>query len=177
MTENAELKQRLADAEKKILFYETHKTLFEGVRGETLVARLVEGVITAYAESHDVEVTGGDGSRIEVKMASLNVPVKGSSTLRWAWSNIFGESGQKEYDWLVLIGKKDERYLDRYPDRECPFVFFAIPRREAEEFTVATGRTRSIFLTTNPNTSRSKAGILYERYMLTQEELRTRLGL
>ena len=176
--ENNELRKMLADAEKRIAYYETHNTLFEGVRGETIVSKIVNGEITAYAESHDVEVVGKDGAHIEVKMASLNIPVKGANTLRWAWGKILGESGSKEYDWLILVGKKDERYLDGYLDKECPFIFFAIPRHEVEGVTVVQGRYRGIYLTTNPyKAKRSRAGVLYKCYMISQQELAARFGL
>jgi len=177
--ENSALKKRVEELQETIAFYEAHATLFEGVRGESIVSSLVGGSITAYAEGHDIDLVTGEGAtRIEVKMASLNVPVLGASTRRWAWGKILGEGGKKEYDWLILVGKKDERYLSDYPEQDVPYIFFLVPKTDVEKIMSQTGRYSAIFLTTNPRKpKRSKAGILYEQYMVSSSELKSRFGL
>lgn len=175
--ENEYLKAKVIALEKQILQLETHQTLFDGARGESIVSRLVGGEITAYGKGHDIEISGKDGLRIEVKMASLNQPVKTSSTLRWVWGKILGEGGNKEYDWLILIGKKDDRYMDEYPDSDSPYIFFAIPKHEVQPLLSTQGRFKAIYLTTNPYTARSKTSILYSQYMVTTDQLSKQFGL
>ncbi|WP_415897195.1 hypothetical protein [Neptuniibacter sp. QD57_21] len=175
--ENEALKEKIAHLEKHIYQLETHQTLFAGARGESIISKLVDGEVTAYGESHDIEIGGEEGLRLEVKMASLNRPVKHSNTLRWAWSKILGESGDKDYDWLILIGKKDERYLAYYPDLDSAYVFFAVPKTELTSLLSNSGKKKMIYLTTNPRTTRSRTAILFKKYMLSQDQLSKQFGL
>lgn len=175
--ENEALKERIAHLEKQICQLETHQTLYAGARGESIISKMVGGEITAYNAGHDIEIGGSKGLRLEVKMASLNRPVKHSGTLRWAWSKILGESGDKEYDWLILIGKKDDRYIDHYPDPDSAYVFFAVPKIEITPLLSSSGKKKMIYLTTNPITSRSRTAILFEKYMLSQDQLSKQFGL
>jgi hypothetical protein len=114
---------------KELDFLKTFPTLAQGIKGETLVAQLAGGVITGYAESHDVTVH--NGARLEVKYSHLNRPGR-SKTRRWGWSSLLGKQNRKEYDFLVLIGEKDPRYEAQYPG-DLPYVFFLVPRGEVKK--------------------------------------------
>lgn len=79
------LKQRIAELElenaklkNELDFLKTHPTITQGIKGETLVAKLVGGSATSYSDSYDV--TTSTGLRIEVKYRKLNQPMKSSHT-------------------------------------------------------------------------------------------------
>jgi hypothetical protein len=68
------------------------------------------------------DVTTENGKHIEVKLSKVGTQ-NATRTKRWVWNNIVGP---KAYDYLVLAGEKDERWLRQYPDLE--YVFFLVPR-------------------------------------------------
>ncbi|PKO87453.1 MAG: hypothetical protein CVU18_10640 [Betaproteobacteria bacterium HGW-Betaproteobacteria-12] len=126
------LKQRLVDLElenarlkEELEFLKTHPSIAQGIKGETLIATLVDGRLTAYSQSYDIATA--DGLRIEVKYSKLNQPMKSSPTRRWNWSKPLGwlDKG-KDYHFLLLVGEKDPRYLLNYPD-QTPYVYFLVP--------------------------------------------------
>jgi hypothetical protein len=149
-----------------------------GLRGEAIVAKLVRGAMVADNASHDV--VARRGYRIEVKYSSLNAPVRGRDTRRWVWTKVFGESGHKRYDRLLLVGLADQRFSSSYKDRRAAFVLFDVPIARVRELAVPVqgGRYAAIFLTTNPLATRSaRSSRLFDEYQVTGSELRTRYGL
>jgi len=101
-----------------------------GLKGETLVRDLVGGKLTSFAKSYDI-VAGK--RKIEVKYSNLGSPVRGGPTRRWSWSKPLGYKDKgKDYDYLVLIGEKDDRFPDQYLDT-TPYVCFFIARNDVEE--------------------------------------------
>lgn len=169
--ENRKLRETIASLSERLSFLETHRTLAAGLRGETLISDLVNGKITAYATPHDIEVTA-TGQVIEVKLAKLNKPVRTSTTHRWAWSKVFGESGRKKYDHLLLVGEADLKYREQYRDQGSPYVLFLVPYADVKALSVKTGRNESIILTTNPRKAKSVAAPLFSRFQVSREELR-----
>jgi hypothetical protein len=124
--ENREMKARIAALEKEIEFLKTHPTLVQGMKGETLIAKITGGVLGAYADTYDLVV--GETIKVEVKFSKLNTPVAGSSTRRWNWSKPLGWKDKgKDYDFLLLVGNKDPRFLRQYLD-DSPYVYFLVPR-------------------------------------------------
>jgi hypothetical protein len=144
----AELESENARLKKEVDFLKLHPTIAQGIKGETLVAQLTDGTITSYAESYDVRTR--DGLRLEVKFSKLNQPMKVAPTLRWNWSKPLGwlDKG-KDYHYLLLIGEKDPRYLDQYPDGS-PYVYFLVPIQSVS-VVMNKGRTigGAIAITTN----------------------------
>ncbi len=120
--ENAALKKRLS-------VLENHPSMVQGIRGETIVSKLLNGEITKHNSSFDINLPT-KGILLEIKFSALNDAVRKSKsenkTKRWAWSKPFGESGQKVFDRLVLIGEKDQRYHNLYENNNCPYIFFDI---------------------------------------------------
>ena len=137
-------------------FLKQHPTISKGIKGETLVAKLLAGsTTTSYAESYDICTDGG--VRIEVKLSKLNQPMKASPTLRWNWSKPLGWMDKgKDYHFLVLIGEKDERYSAHDIDR-TPYVYFLIKIGDVPSV-MDKGRSTggSIQITTNLNKLKSK---------------------
>lgn len=126
-----ELEAENATLRSELNFLKVHPTLAQGIKGETLIAQLVQGQITAFAEKYDVVTDAG--IRIEIKYSKLNRPMKTSSTRRWNWCKPLGSLDRgKNYHYLVLVGEKDERYLDQYPD-DTPYVYFLLPMRHVRE--------------------------------------------
>jgi hypothetical protein len=115
--ENAQLKA-------EVNFLRRVPRLSQGLKGEALVAQLTGGVPTGYGKPHDLTIRTGD--RLEVKFSHLNVPGN-SATRRWNWHGVLGYSNNKQYEYLVLVGEKDPRYVDQYPT-ELPYAFFLVPR-------------------------------------------------
>ncbi len=126
-----ELEAENATLRSELNFLKVHPTLAQGIKGETLIAQLVQGQITAFAEKYDVVTDAG--IRIEIKYSKLNRPMKTSTTRRWNWCKPLGSLDRgKNYHCLVLVGEKDERYLDQYPD-DTPYVYFLLPMRHVRE--------------------------------------------
>jgi hypothetical protein len=134
-------------------------TLAQGLKGETLVATLTGGVRTGYNAPHDVTVASG--ARLEVKNSHRNAPNK-SATRRWNWNNVLGNSNNKKYDYLVLMGEKDPRYDDQYP-AELAFVFFLVPRSDVDH--IKTGK--DIAINTNLATVRAHRSLALMRHLVT----------
>lgn len=173
VNENNELKNRLSLLEKKVHFFEVHQSLQRGIQGEKLIARLVDGLLSSPNSAYDITLNK-DGMQIEVKYSSLSVPSKLAQTLRWAWYSPFGSSDSKHYDRLVLVGERDDRYASRYRDKESPYIIFDLPFDAVLNLTVKNGRTRSIYLTTNPRTARSNAAMLFAEYQVTSSDFTDR---
>lgn len=161
---------------KKVEILEKHPTLAKGIAGETLIAKLLGGALTKNNANHDVDLQR-NGVKIEVKYSNLNLAVDYSTTQRWAWSKIFGESGKKEYDRLLLIGDTDPRWREQYLDRDSPYVIFDIPLNEAMPLTTQTGRYRSIQLSTNPRKARSTSASMFTHYQVTLAHLSEKYGV
>lgn len=176
------LQAEIVTLKRKVAILEKHEILAQGIKGESLVAVWVNGVVTTHNASHDIDIQDRTLS-IEVKYAGLNSAVRGrgsrtTETLRWAWSKPFGESGSKTYDKLILVGDTDARYAQNYKDPTCPYVIFDVPFEDIMPLTIQTnsGRYRSIQLTTNPLTARSSASALFSNYQVTTKELEDRYG-
>lgn len=89
----------------------------------------------SYASQHDITLK--DGTRVEVKFSKLNTPNLKTSTKRWNWSKPFGWKDKgKEYDFLLLIGEKDQRFKE-YDIDDSPYVFFLIPYNKIREITTS----------------------------------------
>ena len=58
--------------------------------------------------------------------------MRGSPTRRWSWSKPLGYRDKgKDYDYLILIGEKDNRFPDQYLDTSA-YVCFFIPKQDVE---------------------------------------------
>ncbi|MFC7556654.1 hypothetical protein ACFQU7_37180 [Pseudoroseomonas wenyumeiae] len=99
--------------------------------------------MTAYAASYDVSTNSG--SKIEVKYVKVNQKYKDNPDhKRWAWGKIFGESGAKNFDYLCLVGERDERYISDYKDPTSPYVMFCVPFEEVSDLTMAMNGGRDL---------------------------------
>ncbi|HEV2521996.1 MAG TPA: hypothetical protein VGT24_06410 [Candidatus Acidoferrales bacterium] len=138
---------------------------------EFLVAQLTGGDIkTNFHDPYDVLLKSG--LRLEVKYSHLNKP-NPSKTLRWNWSRPMGLSDKRgEYDYLVLVGQKDERYKEQYPD-DSRYVFFLVPRKEVGRVTNA-GKTigSMIALNTNLVSAKSPTSRALRNHLVSETEIR-----
>ena len=172
------LRERVLELEAKVKFLESHPTIRAGLQGENVVAAIINGSRTSGNAAFDVTSPGG--LRIEVKKSRLGAPNSRARTLRWQWGRILGVSGKKSYDFLVLVGDKDGRYLALYRDQSGPYVFFCVPFLELEPLMTNgdMSNTRSIALTSNPRAAnRSAARRLFSEYQTTAEELAERFSI
>jgi len=154
---------RLLERENALLrkerdFFRQTPTLAQGLKGETLIAKLTGGVLTGYKDPHDVTVTSG--ARLEVKYSHINAPNK-SKTRRWNWHSVLGMSNNKKYDYLVLVGEKDPRYDDQYP-AELDCVFFLVPRSDVDH--IKTGK--DIAINTNLATVWAPKSLALSRHLV-----------
>lgn len=171
---NQELMEENTGLRKKIIFYENHPWVAEGLKGEIIIAKLVHGNMTSYNCSHDIEIEY-ENLRLEVKLANLNIAKKDGMTKRWVWIRPFGITGRKKYDHLILLGQSDMRFKQLYKDSTSPFVIFDVPFKAVKSITSRSSGGEQIILSTNPTTVRSLRGkILYEKYQVTSKELEER---
>ncbi|MEF8697781.1 MAG: bZIP transcription factor [Candidatus Accumulibacter sp. UW26] len=143
-----ELEAENARLNTELDFLKIHPTIAQGIKGETLIAQLVDGVVTAYSDSYDLLTS--TGLRIEVKYSKLNHPMKVAPTKRWNWGKPLGwlDKG-KDYHYLLLIGEKDPRYLDQYPD-DTPYVYFLVPLQDVRDV-MSQGKTIGGMIQTTTN--------------------------
>lgn len=160
---------------REVDFLQRHSDTPCGVRGESLVAMWVRGEHTAGNAESDVLVSE-TGLRLEVKYSRLNIPYPGATTKRWNWQKILGEFGNKEYDRLVLIGEKDERFPEGYGNAPDPWVIFDLPFEDVQSVVTPSGRWQAITLTTNPLKAKSRGSALYRRYRVSVADIEARYG-
>ena len=124
--ENEFLRERIEILEKEIEFLKGHPTICRGLKGERLICALTGGTLSSIQEKYDIKLK--NDIKLEIKFSKLCKPVisSPSKTLRWHWGKPFGQNMNKEYDFLILIGEKDSRFLNQYFDNS-PYVFFLIP--------------------------------------------------
>jgi hypothetical protein len=176
--ERDRLDERCHVLSSEIEFLRTHRTLRDAIAGEKIISKLVGGKRTANGSPHDIEK--GD-IRLEVKFSNLNNTSSPSGNYtRWAWGKIFGEGGNKHYEYLILVGVKDQRWKQHYKDRISPYVYFCVPHGEVEGLTqpMNSSRYRAIQLPSNPRAvRRSRAARLYLDFEMSYEELETMFRL
>ena len=173
--ENELLKTRVAHLENELAFLRMHTVFLQGMKGETLVADLTGGELTAFAAEHDVVIAGK--ATLEVKFSKLNTPVAGSSTRRWTWSKPLGWKDKgKDFDFLVLVGEKDTRFPDQYLD-DSPYIFFLIPRARVPEISTQ-GKTigANVQITTNLSKAQSSASIALKQFIVPASSVTALLG-
>ena len=165
--ENARLRNENAQLKKELEFLRRTPTLAQGLKGETLIAKLTDGVRTGYKDPHDITVKNGD--RLEVKFSHMNVPNK-SKTRRWNWNSVLGSAHNKKYEYLVLVGEKDLRYEGQYP-ASLAFVFFLVPRSDVDN--IRTGD--DIAINTNLKGVWAPKSLALERHLVMSEDAFTNL--
>ena len=178
--QNAELRAENARLRKQNSFLRQHKTLTAGMRGEGIVARIVEGKLTAITEDHDLLLRRkGRSVRIEVKTSKLNVAYTPRKTVtkRWSWRHVLGNSGGKKCQRVILVGDIDGRFRKQYQDPKSEYVFFDVPRSTAKRLMSKTDGL--IQITTNPSAVEKggKAAELFRRFEVTSRDLRSKYQL
>jgi hypothetical protein len=142
--------------------------------GEDRIAELVGGRGRGHPSSFDV--IARNGVRIEVKTSMLTGVTPNAPTKRWAWMRILGQDGRKKYDYLVLLGLRDDRFMNQYADPKSPYVMFVVPWRDVPKVTMGK-RHVQIQLTTNPSTVKPRGRLLFTKYQVTEAQLARRVGV
>jgi hypothetical protein len=181
--ENPKLLARLRKLEaeniylrEEVEFLRSNPTLAKGLKGESLIAKLVSAQYARKGAGHDLE-SHANQLLFEVKYSSLLTVVKNYPIKRWVWTKLFGESGSKNYDHLLLVGDADPRFTASYNDPASPYVIFDLPYDVAVEIAggVRAGRAGRIQLTTNPASVRSPRALdLFRNYQISVSELQHR---
>jgi hypothetical protein len=174
--DNLALHERVRELENQLNFLTRHQTLARGLAGERLIAEAVSGLLTSHTASVDVELP--DGQTIEVKQAKISSGNRrNNSGRRWQWQKVFGQTNQKQFDWLLLVGDADPLFASHYRDPTAPFVLFCVPFDRVQPLTTAgTNGARGINISTNPNHARGTSAALYTDYQVTMAEVEERFG-
>ena len=175
LLENDLLRARVLQLEAEVAFLRTHPVFVQGLKGETLVASLTGGELTAFAAKHDVVVRGK--VTIEVKFSKLNIPVLGRDTRHWNWSKPLGWKDKgKTYDYLLLVGEKDHRFPHHYLD-DSPYIFFLLPKSIVPTV-CSIGRSigAMVQITTNLVHAKSPTSRVLRSHMVSQTEVKTLLS-
>lgn len=160
----------------EIEFLRGNPTIAKGLKGETLIAKLITARLSKRGASHDLESSKGE-ILFEVKYSSLLSTIPGRPIRRWVWTKLFGELGRKQYDRLLLVGDADPRFASSYMDPTSSYVLFDLPYNAVVDITggVKQGRSGSIQLTSNPLTVKaSRAKSLFRDYQVSLAELKRR---
>jgi hypothetical protein len=137
------------------------------IEAEKLAGEIMNGCAMPSSHPYDYKVSvSGKCHRIEVKYSTC------SKEAKWSFNKIFGESGQRDFDILLMIGLADKRFVKLYhPDAELTgLVFFAIPISKVSQYCNQSGRSQIIDMPTYPGNRRRKAAPLY-RYQIGAVEL------
>lgn len=170
VAENQRLLKRIQELEAELFFLKTHNVFQQGIKGESLVCMLTEGVLTKFAQEFDVVLK--NQVKIEVKFSKLNEPVLGSPTRRWNWSKPLGWKDKgKDFDFLLLVGDKDKRYPNQYLDNS-PYVYFLVPKQYIPEI-VTKGKAigANVQITTNLSTAKSKPSMAIKKFMVEESAI------
>jgi len=159
------LKKRILDLENENEVLRKRLDGARGVLGEKFVAELTGGVLTRYKTGHDIEMQ--NGTHLEVK-TSKPYTERGSTTTRWAWSNILGLNATKKFHYLVLLGEKDLRYKNCYPP-DLEYVCFLVPRSDVND-KIKNSWATSIALNTNLPTAKAKNLVALKGYLVHSRE-------
>lgn len=173
--ENELLKAQVAHLKSELAFLRMHAVFLQGMKGETLVAKLTGGELTSFAEKHDIVI--GDSVTVEVKFSKLNTPAANSNTRRWNWSKPLGWKDKgKNFDFLILVGEKDMRFPKQYLD-DSPYIFFLIPRSRVIEI-VTQGNTigANVQITTNLSKAKSPASTALKQFVVPSSSISSLLG-
>jgi len=165
MTKDAEilrLNERIFKLEKENEALKKRRDSARGVPAEDFIAELTHGRRSRYKDGHDI--TTESGHRLEVKSSNLHTP-SSSKTLRWTWDNLLGLHETKQYDFLVLLGEKDQQYEEQYP--ELPYVCFLVPRRDVDTINSAGD---CVALSTNLAGIRAPKSKILRRYLVHSRE-------
>jgi len=138
-------------------------TIFQGRRGELLVADVSRGALMDYASRFDVRTP--ENAKIEVKVSRAHDKSNEdyseyresyAKTYCWIWSNVLGSVRRpKRYDFLVLIG---EMPVGEGRDDVPELAYFLVHVSEVRALsTIGSGGRLAIQLGTNFETVRSVA--------------------
>ncbi|WP_349606485.1 hypothetical protein [Cupriavidus sp. DF5525] len=121
----------------------TLPSIFQGRRGEYLIADTTKWSLMPYAAKFDVRTP--ERARIEVKFSPAydksnedysECRERYSKTFVWLWPNVLGSAARpKRYDFLVLIGEMPGSAGEDLP----PLVYFLLHRSEVEPLTTVIG--------------------------------------
>jgi hypothetical protein len=168
--EVAGLKLALAELREEMAFHRRHDRSMNAKEGENYLRDLLGGELSVHNAGHDLVV---GGMKFEVKTSDCaSVDHKKTlSTMRWTWHRILGNSGRKGFDRLLLLGKADPRYLDRYRDADSPYVIFDVPVRAVPDL-LSNTTPAFIQVSTNPDRQRTPKGQLLWSLQITRAELK-----
>lgn len=173
LADNLLLRERVRTLEERLIYLSQHKSLAAGIAGERLAAKLTSGTTTSHVTPHDIVV---GNTLIEVKYSNLSRPNKTAPTLRWQWNKIFGQTGQKEYHFLLLIGEADERFRSIYLDSDSPYIFFLIPTVKVIDLCTK-GSPLSINLSSNPQKAKGLSAQLFEFWQVNAAHIEQKFGI
>lgn len=152
---------------ERIDFLTDHPTIAKGIKGETIIARLTDLSKSKSNSSFDLF---SENLKFEVKYSRLSTESTTKTTKRWTWSKIFGTSGKKEFDILLLVGDSDQRFSKYYKDPLSPFIFFELTNLEATKYAKSGGSVKSMIkLSSNP--LRSKHTEFFNSFQIRSDEL------
>lgn len=138
------------------------------------------GELGQIVESIRFLVESGD---IVVKISRISKARREKGGSRWAWHNLLGNGGNRNYSRLVLIAVPDDRYLADYaalsvPGSNSKFVIFDLPFPKIRPMCQRTsdrGAQGLMIANTNPSAIAGKSKAIYH-YQVSLAELKRRYG-
>lgn len=157
--ENNELKNRINS-------FHINPQIAKEVKRTNFIDDIFNGKIIKHSDSSPFQINNSTTAvLIYAKLIEVKYPTK-----RWTWARPLGNSGDKIFDRLILIGEKDPRYMNRYKDSRSQYIIFDIPFNDVKHLTVG---NKHIELTTNPDTVKNITKLqLYNEYQVTVDDLR-----
>ncbi|RLB11106.1 MAG: hypothetical protein DRG39_04805 [Deltaproteobacteria bacterium] len=160
-------KQKCRELQNKLNELIAHPTMLAGIRGEELIANIAKAARAKQGAPYDIKLKNGE--KVEVKFSKITYPNRTNSK-RWVWNGITGERGDKGYDYLVLIGEKDNEYY-KYEDDNSNYIFFLLRKKDIKQVIAPRGKRGYIFLNILPQTTRSPYGKKLWEFKVSKEEI------
>jgi len=161
------LEKEIGLLKRKLKHFTTTSKSAKGRRAELwILSQIRGGALTENGAASDICLR--NGKKIEVKYSSLTTPVKHSKTRRWNWDRVLGNSRKKDWNYLILVGEKDDIHY-RYEEDNSPFVYFLFNKRTIKSVITPGNPSGHIALTLNPKSSERSKRIL--KYRMTAKEI------
>lgn len=166
------LKETIRILNSKLAVFTGIQTAVHGTEGENFILELIKGGSKIHHNA-SYDLVTKKRNRIEMKTAKC-LPVfnnKETPCKRWGWRYVIrANKKRKYYDYLILMGEKDERY-DYNDSTKTPYVYFFLSYEQVKKL-ITSNDEAHFNLTTNFASVRSKQGrALIDKYRVTYRGL------
>ena len=161
------LRNKLRDLTNERAHNLRHAGNTTGKSAEKYLARLLNANARPPTSGYDLMA---NGQRLEVKGSGLLANGNRYGFTKWAWRRLFGGSGSKCYDRLILCGVSNQEFRKHYRDPKSPYVFFDLSSEVAGKLPNALDGGQ-VSIGTDPHCASSPHRQRIWKHQVTRKEL------